>query len=61
MTPNPASACQGKHPFPTLSMAARIAHRVARRAGGKCNAYLCPACGHWHVGSHIGKNKRRST
>lgn len=46
--------CVGKERF----RSARIAWEAAGRRPGR-NAYRCPFCGSWHVGSRLSKKGRR--
>jgi len=47
--------CFGKDAFTTRDRAVAIIHRMARRRNlrraGTMNAYLCPHCDRWHIGS----------
>ena len=49
------SGCDGKHRFTSFNRARRIAHRQAQNTGGKYEAYACPDCGGFHVGTHLGR------
>ncbi len=55
-----AALCDGKEPFDTPALAAKVAKRMKRRDNDGYDKsvpepYRCPQCGKWHIGS----NKRR--
>lgn len=47
------ATCDGKHRFPSLSMARKVAHRSSKLHAERINAYHCPHCAGWHIGSHL--------
>lgn len=50
------SSCDGKHTFTSMQLARQVAQRS--RNSKDCNAqpYRCPACNHFHIGTHLRKN-----
>lgn len=54
-----ASMCQGKVPFESYSLAVGVVNRHARTKRQRRSAYRCIACGKWHVGTDVGRVRRR--
>lgn len=52
MTPEQAG-CIGKHRFDDKPLAKQVARKFAQRHHCAGEAYRCPACGGWHIGSKI--------
>lgn len=54
--------CLSKRAYETRSDAKRMARRTGRGSGGRrhrCDEYLCPACGRWHVTSNSSRERQR--
>ena len=51
------SGCQGKERFQTFTLAQEVAHKVSRRRSARVNAYHCPICSGFHVGSTVRKRE----
>lgn len=47
-----AAVCDGKQGF-SRARAKVVASRVRKRRGSRVTPYLCPFCGHWHLGSSL--------
>lgn len=43
--------CEGKHAFESAALAMAVAKRGSRSKEAAVNAYHCPHCGAWHIGS----------
>lgn len=58
------ASCVGKKAFHNEGRARVAAKGSARTFGRAFQAYVCPHCDHWHVGSSLGKlpkpEKRRA-
>lgn len=50
-------ACKGKDGFATMNLARQVARRMNEHCDGFVNAYKCPYCGNYHVGSKHKKGK----
>ncbi len=52
-------ACDGKQRFETWALANEIASRSRRRRESNRHAYRCDHCNGFHIGSIVGKKRRR--
>lgn len=52
------SQCSGKHPFAGIKLAKKVARSISRSKGDPVQAYRCPHCGKYHVGSSAVKKSR---
>ncbi|NMF98420.1 hypothetical protein GPA27_13595 [Aromatoleum toluolicum] len=53
------ATCYGKHRFPSLAQARKVAKRSASTHCERINAYHCPHCAGWHIGSHLPRPRRK--
>lgn len=54
-----AAMCAGKVSFDSYSLAVGVVNRHARTKRQRRSAYRCLACGKWHVGTDVGRVRRR--
>lgn len=47
-----AAQCEGKEAFTSAVLAKQVAKNMGRRGRVGANAYHCPYCHEWHVGTH---------